>query len=70
MNIKEDVMKFLLKLTIVLVVLKLINFVYWSWIWVFIPLWGPVLIYVLGVLVNLIYLHLRDEINRYHIMNK
>lgn len=65
-------MKFLLKLTIVLVVLKLINFVYWSWIWVwvFIPLWGPVLIYVLGILVNLIYLYLRDEINRYHIMNK
>ncbi len=63
-------MKFLSKLTIVLVVLKMINFIYWSWIWIFVPLWGPILLYVVGLLVNIIYLYLRDRFDICHIMNK
>lgn len=38
-------------LTLVFVVLKLIGYISWSWWWVTAPLWGPVILYGLLLLV-------------------
>ncbi len=39
-------------LTIVLIVLKLINKIQWSWIWVLSPLWAPV---ILAIIIIVLY---------------
>lgn len=46
-------------LTILFVALKLTKVITWSWLWVLSPLWLPVGLYVLGVIVMLILLRLR-----------
>lgn len=46
-------------LTILLVALKLTKVITWSWLWVLSPLWLPIGLYVLGVIVMLILLKLR-----------
>ena len=41
-------------LTIVFIVLKLMNIIKWSWLWVLSPLWIPTLIVILVIIVMLI----------------
>lgn len=41
-------------LLIVFIVLKLIGVINWSWGWVLAPLWIPVVIVIVGLLVSLI----------------
>lgn len=33
---------------VVLVILKLANIIAWSWLWVLLPLWLPIAIYLIG----------------------
>jgi len=37
-------------LTIVFIVLKLIGVIGWSWLWVFVPLWGLIALVVGGII--------------------
>lgn len=39
-------MNFLEVLTIVFIILKLTNVIFWSWLWVLAPLWIPLALYV------------------------
>lgn len=34
-------------LTVVFITLKLCKVIDWSWYWVFLPLWGPIVLYLL-----------------------
>lgn len=40
-------------LTIALIVLKLCNFIQWSWLWIFSPIWVPTLL-IIGALLWII----------------
>jgi hypothetical protein len=42
-------------LTIVFIVLKLTNYIDWSWLWVFSPLWIPVALLLLVLLILLVF---------------
>jgi hypothetical protein len=52
-------------LTIVLIALKLTNFINWSWLWVTSPLWLPtvIVIFILGLIfiISLIYVIIKKE---------
>ena len=46
---------FLPMLAIALIVLKLLGLIFWSWLWVLAPLWGPVAIIVAITLVIFVF---------------
>lgn len=46
---------FLPMLAIALIVLKLLDLIFWSWLWVLAPLWGPVAIIVVITLVIFVF---------------
>lgn len=46
-------------LTIVFIVLKLIGYISWSWVWVLCPLWIPIAIWLLFMLVAIILVNIR-----------
>lgn len=46
---------FLPMLAIALIVLKLLGLIFWSWLWVLAPLWGPVAIIVVITLVIFVF---------------
>lgn len=43
-------------LTIAFIVLKLVGVISWSWLWVLSPLWIPIVIALLGIMVFVIWL--------------
>ena len=47
-------------LGIVFIVLKLIGKIDWPWIWVLAPIWGPVTLVVLILLIAFIYFIVKD----------
>jgi len=42
-------------LTIVFVVLKLCKVIFWSWLWILSPLWIPLSIYLVGIIIILLF---------------
>lgn len=46
---------FLPMLAIALIVLKLLDLIFWSWLWVLAPLWGPVAIIVVITLIIFVF---------------
>lgn len=52
MNIKVNVdFKLAIILTIIFMILKLMNYITWSWIWVISPIWITIIIAIILVLI-------------------
>lgn len=60
MNEKNQYTDFWNLLTIALIVLKLTDHIDWSWWWVLLPLWGPLAIGVIVLIVKMIKYILED----------
>ena len=48
-------------LTIVFIVLKLLNKIAWSWLWVFSPIWIPFLLILIGVIVFIVVMIIKKD---------
>lgn len=53
-KIKNEGMGFCSALTLILITLKLTGYISWSWIWVFSPVWGSILLLIVIVCVLLV----------------
>ena len=53
-NAKSGGIGFCGLLTIAFIVLKLCGVITWSWVWVFAPLWIPIIFFLLIVIISLI----------------
>ena len=42
----------IITMTIIFIVLRLTHMINWSWIWVFSPIWLPVILAILAVLIS------------------
>lgn len=42
----------IIAMTIIFIALRLTHMINWSWIWVFSPIWLPVILAILAVLIN------------------
>ena len=51
-------------LTIVFIVLKLTGFIAWSWWWVLAPIWGPVFVVGVTLLLALAYMTVTQAIRK------
>lgn len=65
---KEDIelsfdTNIIIALFIVLLILKLVGWISWSWWWIFSPLWIPTVISIIAVIVNKIAFLLRKDGN-------
>ena len=68
MRMKEDIelsfdTNIIIALFIVLLILKLVGWISWSWWWIFSPLWIPTVISIIAVIVNKIAFLLRKDGN-------
>ena len=42
-------------LTIAFIVLKLLGFIQWSWLWVLSPIWIPIVLFIVGFFIFLLF---------------
>lgn len=68
MRMKEDIelafdTNIMIALFIVLLILKLVGWVSWSWWWIFSPLWIPAVISIIAVIINKLAFLLRKDGN-------
>ena len=61
--VKQSSIGFFGLLTIVLIVLKLTNLINWSWLWVFSPIWIPILI-ILSIIFISVIIYVFSEIEK------
>lgn len=61
-------------LTIVFVILKALGKLDWSWWLVFIPLWGPLVLFIVGLIIGFIFVNaedivewLKDQLRNFHL---